>query len=219
MTRNEETIRAAPAPVATASTWRSGLAAVAVVVVGAAAVGGLTPYGQRYLPHALSSFANSAGSWTALAFALVYLSRSRTWLAAVLGAVAFVVMNEAYGVVSNLRGSFYGAPFGGIFAVVAVVAGPVLGVAASLVRSAVELRRMLGCAVPAAVLVGEGVYGLTLIADTTSPVYWSLQALVGVAIATLVPLRTGVKASTMTLGLAVTAIGAAVFYVCYAFVL
>lgn len=199
--------------------WRSALVAVCVVLVGAAIVGGLTPYGQRYLRHALVSFANSAGSWTVLTFALVYLSRSRTWLAAVLGAVSFVVMNEAYGVLSNWRGSFYSAPFGGVFALVAVLTGPVVGFAASLVRSPVALRRAVGCAVPSAVLIGEGVYGLTQIADTTSPVYWSLQIVAGVGIATLVPLRTGVKASTTALGVAVTAVGAIAFYFFYTVVL
>lgn len=182
-------------------------------------MGGLTPYGQRYLPHGLTSFANSAGSWTALTFGLVYLSRSRTWLAALLGAGSFVVMNEVYGLVSNLRGSFYSAPFGSVFALVAVVAGPVVGFAASLVRSPVGFRRAVGCAVPAAVLVGEGVYGLTLIADTTSPVYWSLQILAGAAIATVVPLRNGVTVPATALGLVVTALGAIAFYAFYAFVL
>lgn len=206
-------------PVTPAFTLRAGLVAVAVVLVGAATAGGLTPYGQRSLPDALTSLSNSAGSWTALTFGLVYISRSRTWLAAVLGAMSFVVMNEAYGVVSNLRGNFYSAPFGGVFALVAIVAGPVVGFAGSLVRSPVGLRRAVGCAVPAAVLIGEGTYGLTMIADTTSPVYWSVQIVAGVAIATLVPLRTRVTVWTTVLGLIVTAVGAAAFYVFYAFVL
>lgn len=216
MTGTDERI---DAPVTACVTWRSALVAFVVVVVGAAIVGGLTPYGQRYLPHAFASFANSAGSWTVLTFALVYLGRSRTWLAAVLGAVAFVTMNEAYGVVSNLRGIFYSAPLGNVFALVAIVAGPVIGVAAGLVRSPNPLRRVLGCAVPAAVLIGEGVYGLTVIADTTSPVYWWVQIAGGVALATSVPLRTGVRVSTTAIGVAVTAVGAVAFYVFYAFVL
>lgn len=148
MTQDDDAIGARPCPVAAPLTWRSGLVGLAGVLVGAAVVGGLTPFGQRYLPHALTSFANSAGSWTALTFGLVYLSRARTWLATVLGAVSFVVMNEAYGVVANLRGTLYSAPFGGTFPVVAVVAGPVVGFAASLVRSPVALRRVVGCVVP-----------------------------------------------------------------------
>lgn len=163
-------------------TWRSGLVALGVVVVGAAIVGGLTPYGQRYLPHALTSFANSTGSWTGLTF-------------------------------------FYSAPFGGVVAPVAVLAGPVVGFAAGLVRSHAALRRVVGCAVPAAVLVGEGVYGLTRIADTTSPIYWSLQIAAGVAIAIVVPLRTRVTMSTTALGLVITAVGAAAFYAFYTVIL
>jgi Family of unknown function (DUF6518) len=216
MTGTDERIGA---PTSGTVTPKSVLGAIVVVVVGAAIVGGLTPYGQRYLPHTLSSFANSAGSWTVLTFALVYLSRSRTWLAAILGAVSFVAMNESYGLVSDLRGIFYSAPLGSVFALVAVVAGPLVGLAASLVRSQSGFRRALGCAVPAAVLVGEGVYGLTVIADTTSPVYWWLQTAGGAALATLVPLRTGVRPSTMALGLVLTAVGAVAFYVFYAFVL
>jgi hypothetical protein len=209
---------AAPAA-STAPAWRSGLAALVVVVVGAAIVGGLTPIGQRYLPDALRSFANSAGAWTALTFGLVYLSRARTWLAAVLGAVSFVVMNETYGVVSNLRGSFYSAPFGNVFALVAVVAGPAVGLAASLLRSSDPRWRATGSAVPAAVLIGEGVYGLTLIADTTSPVYWWLQIAAGTVIASLVPHRRGVRGTARILGLALTAAGAVAFYFFYAFAL
>jgi len=209
----------APPTVAPALTWRSALGAVGVVVAGVVVVGGLTPFGQRYLPDSLSSLANSAGSWTLLTCVLVYLSRTRTWLAALLGAVSFVVMNEAYGVVSDLWGTFYSAPLGSVFALVAIVAGPVVGFAASLVRSPVGLRRVVACAVPAAVLVGEGVYGLTVIADTTSPVYWWLQIGTGMAVALLVPLGTGVRASTAAIGLVVTAVGAVAFYVFYAYVL
>jgi hypothetical protein len=213
--------RAGPArePDPPALRWRSALVALVVVVAGAAIVGGLTPYGQGYLPRMLSSVADSAGSWTALTFGLVYLSRSRTWLAAILGAVSFVVMNEAYGLVSDLRGSFYSAPLGNVFTVVAVVAGPVVGSAASVLRSSSGPLRALGCAVPAAVMTGEGVYGLTRIAETTSPVYWSLQIVAGLAIAVSVPLRTGVAMTTTALGLLLTAVGGLAFYVFYAFVL
>jgi len=104
VTQDDEAIGAAPLPVASALTWRSGFGAVTVVLVGAATVRSLTPYGQRYQPHALTSFANSDGSWTVLTFALVCFSRNRTWAGAVLGAVSFVVMNEAYGVVSSRPG-------------------------------------------------------------------------------------------------------------------
>lgn len=66
MAQDDAQVGAAPSIAAQPLTWRSALVAIAVVVAGAAIVGGLTPYGRRYLPDALTSFANSAGSWTVL---------------------------------------------------------------------------------------------------------------------------------------------------------
>jgi hypothetical protein len=94
--------------------------------------------------------------------------------------VGFEVLVEAYGVVSTWRGHYFATGFASIWSLVGLAAGPVIGVAASLSRYGRPVWRVLGMAVPAAVLVGEGVWALQTITDTTSPVYWTIQVVVGV---------------------------------------
>ena len=143
-----------------------------VVVGGSLLLGGLTSFGQTYLPDWLRSLSNSMGGWTVLAFLLVWLSGARPRVSAVLGAVSFVTLNAAYGLVSSWRGFYYADPLHSIWTFVGLVAGPVLGLAASHARDGLGLWRLLGIAVPAAVLLGEGSWALLNVADTTSPVYW-----------------------------------------------
>jgi Family of unknown function (DUF6518) len=52
------------------------------------------------------------------------------------------------------------------------------------------------------ILVGEGVYGLRFIDDTTSPVYWWCEILAGVILAALVVIRqpTAVRSAAVTAG-------------------
>jgi Family of unknown function (DUF6518) len=193
---------------------------VAIVVVGALVIGGATSFAQGFLPRSAASFANSSGSWTLLTFGLLWWARARVNLSAVLGIVGFALLLEGYAIVSTWRGFPYHLGPGNPFTLVAVVAGPFIGVAASLARTS-KNPAVLGIAgaVPAAVLVGEGVYGLTVIADSTSPVYWSLQLIVGVALATGLALRGESRMRTLVWTSAALITGAAAFYVLYAFVL
>ena len=169
-------------------TSRPVLVPVMLALPGALLLGGLTSYGQGYLPSWLSSLANSAGGWTLVAFGLVWLGGARPALGAVLGLVAFQALNEGYGLVSDWRGFFYAAPFSGIWTLVGLLAGPLVGFAGSLRRRGRPLWRLLAVTPLAAVLLGEGAWALTAVADTTSPVYWWLEialavVLVGVAVA------------------------------------
>ena len=65
----------------------------------------------------------------------------------------------------------------------AVVAGPVLGVGAAWSqgtdRAQGRSRESRSCA---SILVGEAVYGLTVIAGSTSPAYWTAQLIVGLGL-------------------------------------
>ena len=106
-------------------------AAAGLVVGGSLLLGGLTSLGQTYLPDWLRSLSNSMGGWTVFAFLLVGVSGVRPRLGAVLGAVSFVTLNAAYGIVSNWRGFYYADPLHSIWTYVGLVTGPVLGVAAS----------------------------------------------------------------------------------------
>jgi hypothetical protein len=153
----------------------AGLRATAVVLVFSLVVGGLTSPAQGFLPSWVNSLANSAGGWSMLAFVAVWLSRARPLLGAVLGALSFVAMVEAYGVVSLWRGHFFAEPLSSMWIPIGLVAGPIIGAAAALVRHAGRGATIAGVAVLSAVLVAEGIFGLTVVAATTSPVYWILE--------------------------------------------
>jgi len=142
---------------ATRGTARA-LGGILLALALAAAAGALTPIGQRYLPEPLAPLANSSGSWTLVAFAAVYLSRTRAVGAAVLGAACFVLMNELYAVVSTLRGNPYTAGPGDFWTIAGVVVGPVVGLAAAWLREGGPSRLVPAIAAPAAVLLGEGAY-------------------------------------------------------------
>ncbi|WP_435093551.1 DUF6518 family protein [Clavibacter michiganensis] len=163
--------------------------AAAVVLVFSLVVGGLTSPAQGVLPSWMSPLANSAGGWSMLAFVAVWLSRARPLLGAVLGAVSFVAMVEAYGVVSLWRGIFFADPLSSMWIPIGLVAGPFLGVAAALVRHASRGWAIAGVAVLSAVLLAEGVYGLTVVASSTSPVYWTLEIVLGVGFLAAVALH------------------------------
>lgn len=188
---------------------------IAVAVGGGLVAGGLTSFGQTYLPPAINSFANSAGGWTMLAFLLVWVSRARPLLAAVLGVLAFEALVEGYRIVSGWRGFYYAEPFSGIFSLVGLLAGPVVGVAASLTRYGSPPWRVLGITPLAAVLAGEGVYGLRFVSDTTSSFYWTLEILLAVAFLIMAVVRYRPGVLWAVVATVITAAGAATFLVGY----
>jgi hypothetical protein len=119
------------------------------------------------LAHALpASFANSAGGWTLLTALLISGSRASTRLAAALGALSFLLLVLGYTVAAELEGLFY-SPL--LFGMVGMVAGAFIGLAATWLW-AEGVRAALGTALLSGVFLGEAVYGLTLIAGSTSPV-------------------------------------------------
>lgn len=207
------------APAAVAARPSAGVS-ILVVVVGALVVGGATSLAQTYLPQWAASFANSAGSWTLLTFGLLWWSRARLALSAVLGLVGFVLLLQGYALVSGRRGFPYPAGLENLYVRVSIVAGPVLGLAANLARDAtVAFVRGAASAVPAAVLVGEGFYGQTRIGDTTNPVYWQVQFTLGLALAFLLAMRGPLPRYSLLWATPALLLGAAAVYVGYAYVL
>ncbi|MCP2264289.1 DUF6518 family protein [Promicromonospora thailandica] len=154
------------------------LARAFVVVLLSFVLGGLTSYAQGFLPDGFRSFANSASGWTVLTAALVYWSRARTGAAAALGPVGFAVLLAGYSVAAQVRGYYYDPT---LWIVLGVLAGPFVGMAAAWLRTE-GIRAALGTALLAGIGVGEAVYGLTVISETTSPVYWTVIGLAGVAL-------------------------------------
>ena len=182
-----------------------------LVVVLSFLLGGLTSYAQGFLSDEFRSFANSASGWTVLTALLVYWSRARTAPAAVLGALSFVLLVLGYMVASQVRGFVYD-PL--LFSVMGVVVGPFVGVAASWLRSS-GVRAALGTAVLAGIGLGESVYGLTVVRETTSPVYWTVIGVVGLVLLAgmLVRRIRGVRSVALAVG--GTAVIAAAFHLAY----
>ncbi|KTS13323.1 DUF6518 family protein [Microbacterium testaceum] len=188
------------------------------VAAASLALGGLTSVGQSILPEALVSFANSAGGWTILAFGLVWLTRARPPLAAALGVVSFVLLIEGYRIVSGWRGYYYAEPFQDTFTIIGLFAGPVVGLSASLLRWGPGSWKPFAAAPIAAVLIGEGMYGLTVVGATTSPVYWVAQLVLGVALALSTVAAARPRITPGILGGLVTLGGATAFVAFYSWV-
>lgn len=112
---------------------------------------------------------------------------------------------------SGVRGLYYD-PL--LFSVVGVVAGPFVGLAASWLR-ADGVRAALGTALLAGIGVGEAVYGLTVVRETTNPVYWAVIGVAGLALLAgqLVRRVRGTLPVAMAVG--GTAVVTAAFYLAY----
>jgi hypothetical protein len=184
---------------------------IGAVVLLSVLLGGATSWAQGSLPSELSAFANSASGWTVLTALLVFWSRARTGSAAVLGAVSFVLLVLGYAVASQLRGLWYDPLF---FSAVGLAAGPLVGIAASWLR-ATGVRAALGTALLAGIGVGEAVYGLTVVRETTSPVYWSVIGVAGLVLVGGLLVRRIRGTLPVVLAVGGTAVVATAFFVAY----
>lgn len=161
-----------------AVTRREATLTLAAGAVGVLA-GGLTALGQQWLPEPVRSVANSSGSWVLLAFVMAWWSR-RLIVSVACGVLTLWSLLGGYVVASELRGYPASLALVAFWAVAGLLVGPAVGVGASWARRGGAVRAGAGVGLLAGVLIGESVYGLTVIAGTTSPVYWWLQAGVGV---------------------------------------
>lgn len=153
---------------------RLAVRSLSVVLVTGFALGVLTSFGQGLLPDELTSFANSSGSWSAVAFALALGARSRG-LAVVAGVLALWALLAGYVVTSELRGFPASTRLVTFWGAAGLLAGPFLGLGAWWTRHGTAVQGGLGAGALAGVLVGEGVYGLTVVGGTTAPEYWWVQ--------------------------------------------
>ena len=144
------------------------------------AVGVLTAYGQGWLGDGFNSLANSAGPWSLAAFLVA--RRARGIPVAIIAAVITLVMSViGYAIATEIRGGSNAASTVVFWVLAGFLAGPPLGVAAQWSKQKVVLRAV-GYGVLGGVFLGEGIYGLDRIADTTEPNYWRVEILVGVAV-------------------------------------
>ena len=156
------------------------------VVVVSVVLGAVTSWAQGFLPDAWAPLANSPSGWAALTALVVMAPRPTLRWGAVLGAVSFVCLVLGYTVGSELRGLAYDPTLWGA---IGLVTGPVIGAAAAGTASTRAVPVALGSGVLAGVLVADGIYGLTVVADTTSPVYWTTVLVVGIVAVLATPLR------------------------------
>ena len=187
---------------------------VALVAVVGTVLGALTSVGQGTLPFELSPLANSSGSWSLAAFVLASVERVPV-RAAILGSIALVALLAGYVLATILRGFPVGTTLVVFWSAAAVVAGPALGVGAAWLQGPGLLRRAAGMAALAGVLLGEAIYGLTVIADTTPRIYWTGQLVVAAAVVLLGLRRVRWQPVPSAVGIALSAIAAGAFYVLY----
>ncbi|MGC5165298.1 DUF6518 family protein [Luteimicrobium sp. DT211] len=187
------------------------LGRAAVVPVASLLLGGLTAYAQGFLPDALAPVANSAWAWTLLAAVLVAWARPGAGLAAVLGAVSLVFLVVGYAGASHLRGLTYDPTR---FGAVGLVVGPLVGVAAAWLRST-GVRAALATALLAGVGIGEGVYGLTTVAETTGVGTWVAACVVALGLLAVMLARRLRGALPVAIATGGTVAVAAVFVLAY----
>lgn len=178
-------------------------------------LGGLTSFAQGYLPDAAAPFANSASGWTLLTALLVAWAardpRARTWHAAVLGAASFVLLVLGYTVAADVRGYVYDPA---LFGVVGLLVGPFVGVGAAWLRAG-GVRAALGTAFLAGIGLGESVYGLTTVVETTGAEYWVAIGIGSLGLVEVMLARRLRGTLSVTVAAAGTAVVATVFVLAY----
>ncbi|WP_331272462.1 DUF6518 family protein [Motilibacter aurantiacus] len=162
------------------------LAAVAAGLLGGAA----TAWAQAVLPGVLAPLANSAGAWSVLALLIAWRAPGLP-AAAGCGVLVLLGLDLGYGVAAELMGNTWLSSTAAAFwAVCALVVGGPLGVCARLVRRGRAWQAATAAGAVAGVLVGEAVYGLTVVAETTPAAYWWGQAVAaGVSLAMVARVR------------------------------
>lgn len=196
-----------PGPVAPSATKVLATTALVASIAGAA-----TAWGQFWLPDALGSLANSSGSWSVVAFVLA-LRAPRPGVAASSGTIALLALLAGYVLAAAHRGDPSSRSLLVFWGIAAVVAGPAIGLAAHAIARGSTGAAVVGVGSIAGVLVGEGIYGLTVVADTTSPPYWWAQIAVGAGFLAAVSVRRLRRARLVGAACGVTAV-VAVSFIC-----
>ncbi len=200
-----------PAPPPGTTGWRGDLVALVLVLVASLLLGGATSWAQGLLPGPLAPLANSATGWTLIAALLVWWAGRGTVVSAVLGLVSFVALVTGYTVASGLRGLHYDPVR---FTAIGIAVGPFVGVAASWLRRT-GWPAALGAGLLAGIAVGESIYGLTAIADTTGRLYWILAGVLGVVLLVRVLATRVPEARARLAGIGLAAAVATAFNVAY----
>jgi hypothetical protein len=186
-----------------------GLVGVLSVVLGV-----LTAYGQGWLPREVNSLANSAGSWSLIAFLLALLATCPR-VAAACGVLSLLSLLAGYVLGAGVRGYASGSGLVVFWGLAGVVVGPFQGLGAYWVRAGRRTLAAVGAGGTGGVLIGEGVYGLTYIADTTYPPYWWGSIVAGIALLAVIGALRLRRPLPVLLSVAVVSAVATAFVVAY----
>jgi len=146
------------------------------------ALGALTAYAQGCLPFVVAPLANSAAPWCLCAFAFG-ATTSRRLAAGWYGALSLLgLVAGYYGTNELVRGYPASLTYLVFWSLAAIVAGPLLGLGGSAVRHERGLLAAAGAGGVGALLVAEGIHGLTVNMATTSTAYWWGEVVVGCAL-------------------------------------
>jgi hypothetical protein len=194
-----------------------GVAAARLGLVGIVglSLGILTAYAQEWLPQELGSLANSTGSWALVAFLLALVLAVGARSAALIGSLALLTLLVGYVVGADARGYSSGSALIVFWGAAALLAGPVVGICGFWANSGRALRPAVGVGTMSGVLIGEGIYGLTLIADSTYAQYWWGETVTGVLLAAWVVSRGPDRLQTAVVAIAVGTLTAAAFLIVY----
>lgn len=204
-----------PAVPKDASQSLSSSAGVLLLIVAASfALGVSTAYAQGWLPDEVGSLANSSGSWALVGFLLAMLTTSPA-TAAVAGSLSLLSLLTGYIVgavvldypMSTSLLVFWGAA--------ATLVGPPLGLGGYWVKHRDVPLAGAGAGAMSGVLIGEGVYGLTFIADSTYPPYWWASISAGMALLLIVLGQRHLGSRTGLLAVAASALTAGAFVAVY----
>jgi Family of unknown function (DUF6518) len=131
--------------------------AAALALAAGAGTGLLTFVGQRYLPGQWNVLVNSGAIWLVPVFLVASRMRSTSWGAAAgLGTLAATLLG--YYAAATLSGIAESPYFLALWCGVALVAGPLYGVAGSSWHDARRTRRVTAVALLGGVFVAEGSY-------------------------------------------------------------
>jgi cytochrome c biogenesis protein ResB len=76
-----------------------------------------------------------------------------------------------------------------LWAGIGLIGGPFVGATAAAVVGVDKRSKAVGSGLLAGVLAADGGYGLTVVRDTTSPVYWTMVIVLAVVVLALVAIR------------------------------
>jgi hypothetical protein len=185
-----------------------------LIVVGASlVVGALTRLGELVLPDAVESAANSTAPWALATFAMVALAGLGIRGSVLLGAASFVAMDLAFYAAFVVTGAYYPRSFLLFWVIVALVAGPLVGLVAAWLRRA-GIRRAIAIGSIPAIFFGEGAYIAIRLPDD-GRVYPALLVVAGAVILCMLLLRMRPRHVEAVAAVAIALGGAALFALAY----